>query len=398
MGFVYYVLFINDYSHFTLLYPLKLKSDFYDTFIHFQKFVENQHSARIKIFQSDGGAEFTSNYFKAHLRTSGIHHQLSCPYTPAQNGRAKRKHHHVTKTGLALLFHSHTFPRFWVDVFSTAAYIINRLPAPLLGGKSPFELPYGSSPNYENFDPFGCRVFLCLRDYMPNKFPPRSIPCIFLGYSFSYKGFRCLNPTISRLCITRHAQFDETHFPFLTISQAQPLSSLQFSNFLEPSLPPPAMLPSSPMPLSQRITQSGSTPCGICTNPMDEPLRVNDSLTGPYLPYSDPSLVSLELTIELPTPAPVAVTPMASHPLITRAKLVFSKIVILRILLSWDPMVFSLLYLHPLSSNDSNMLLRILFGSLLWMKKFKPYKLIDSTHGSLALKAYQQNLYLKYYY
>ena len=26
------------------------------------------------------------------------------------------------------------------------------------------------------------------------------------------------------------------------------------------------------------------------------------------------------------------------------------------------------------------------------------YSMLDATHGSLALKAYQQNLYLKYYY
>ena len=50
---------------------------------NFKIFVENQYSTRIKIFQSDGGAEFTNNCFKAHLRTSRIHHQLSCPYTPA---------------------------------------------------------------------------------------------------------------------------------------------------------------------------------------------------------------------------------------------------------------------------------------------------------------------------
>ena len=132
LGFVYYVLFIDDYSCFTWLYPLKLKSDFYDTFIQFQNFVENQYSTRIKIFQSDGGAEFTSNCFKAHLHTFGIHHQLSCPYALAQNGRAKRKHYHVTEISLALLFHSYTSPRFWIDAFSTAAYIINRLPTPLL--------------------------------------------------------------------------------------------------------------------------------------------------------------------------------------------------------------------------------------------------------------------------
>uniref|UniRef100_A0A2N9HB18 Integrase catalytic domain-containing protein n=1 Tax=Fagus sylvatica TaxID=28930 RepID=A0A2N9HB18_FAGSY len=80
--------------------------------------------------------EFTSNRFQAQLHTSGIHHQLSCPHTPAQNGRAERKHRHVTETGLALLFHSHIPTYFWVDAFSTAAYIINRLPTSLLRGSS----------------------------------------------------------------------------------------------------------------------------------------------------------------------------------------------------------------------------------------------------------------------
>jgi hypothetical protein len=96
---------------------------------------------------------------------------------------------------LALLFHSQLSTRFWVDAFSTAAYIINRLPTPLLEGKSPFELFYGSSPNYAYFHPFGFSVYPCLRDYMPKKFSPRSIPCIFLGESPSYKGFRCFDPS-----------------------------------------------------------------------------------------------------------------------------------------------------------------------------------------------------------
>ena len=32
---LFVVLFIDDYSRFTWLYPLKLKSEFYDVFIHF---------------------------------------------------------------------------------------------------------------------------------------------------------------------------------------------------------------------------------------------------------------------------------------------------------------------------------------------------------------------------
>jgi hypothetical protein len=63
-------------------------------------------------------------------------------------------------------------------------------------------------------------------------------------------------------------------------------------------------------------------------------------------------------------------------PCLHEPKLVFSKLATRRILLSWDPLVFSLLYLCPLSPKDSNLLLRILLGSPLWMKKFKPCKLI----------------------
>ena len=138
--------------------------------------MENQYSSRIQVYQSNGGTEFTSTCFKTHLRTAAIHHQLSCLYTPTQNGRAERKHCHVTETGLALLFHSHLSPRFWVDAFSTVAYIINRLPTPLFGGKSPFELLYGYSPHHDNFHPFGCRVYPYLHDHIPNKLSPRNIP------------------------------------------------------------------------------------------------------------------------------------------------------------------------------------------------------------------------------
>lgn len=55
-GFVYYVLFMDAHSRFTWLYPMKLKSDFFEIFLHFQRFVENQLSTKIKIFQSDGRA------------------------------------------------------------------------------------------------------------------------------------------------------------------------------------------------------------------------------------------------------------------------------------------------------------------------------------------------------
>ena len=221
----------------------------------------------------------------------------------------------MTETSLALLVHSYLSLRFWVDAFSIATYIINCFPTPFLKGMSPFELLYGSSPNYENFHPFSCRVYPCLRDCMSHKFSPRSIPCIFLGYNLFHKGFCCLDPTTSKLYITRHAQFDEHHFPSRDGSQAQPSSSLHFSNFLEPNMPHIDPLLMSPLHYSSPITPSGSNLCVICPDPVDKSLQVTDSLAGPSSSSLEPHppLVASDIA---PTPAP----PLGSHPMLTRAK------------------------------------------------------------------------------
>ena len=221
---------------------------------------------------------------------------MSCPHTSSQNGRVERKHHHVTETGLALLFHSHVPPRHWVNAFNTATYIINRLPMPVLGGLSPFEVLSGKPPNYVNFYPFGCRVYPCLRDYAPHKFSPRSLPCIFLGYSSSPKGFCCFNTTTSRTYITRHGRFDENFFPFSNTSSPASISAIGFSNFYEPySLEPPSST-SSPT-----TTQVSTTPsCHFCVDDSAvELIQVSSSATE----STSPSIAV--------SPTPVSATDLA---------------------------------------------------------------------------------------
>ncbi|RVW98311.1 Retrovirus-related Pol polyprotein from transposon RE1 [Vitis vinifera] len=248
---------------------------------------------------------------------------MSCPYTPSQNRRAERKHRHVTETGLALLFHSHVPPRYWVDAFSTATYIINRLLLPVLGGLSPFEVLFGKSPNYENFHPFGCRVYPCLRDYAPHKFSPRSLPCIFLGYSSSHKGFRCFDTTTSRTYITWHARLDEHFFPFSNTSSATSIADIGLSNFFEPCALEPSPSPSSPT--TTRVPPS--PPCHSCADDFAvEPLQVSSSATESTfssaavspVPASTTTLVSFAAPMD-PIHTTTSAAP-ASHPMITRAK------------------------------------------------------------------------------
>jgi hypothetical protein len=224
---------VDDHSRFTWFYPLKHKSDFIDTFLHFQKFVENQFSHNIKAFQCDGGSEFTSLHFKHLLSTCGIEQRFSCPYTPAQNVKAERKHHHIIETGLTLIFYAYTPLTVWVEAFSMAMYIINRLPTLVLQNASPYEVLYGNSPSYSLFRTFGCLCYPYIRDYVSHKLAPKTTPCVFIGYSSIHKGFRCLDRIAQHVFISRHVIFDEINFPFARNPPATPTSLSDLVSFFE---------------------------------------------------------------------------------------------------------------------------------------------------------------------
>lgn len=72
-------------SHGSTLYRENLNN----CFSKFQMMIENQFSTTTKIFQSDGGGEFSSSYFAKHLGSCVILHQFSCPCTPEENGVVK---------------------------------------------------------------------------------------------------------------------------------------------------------------------------------------------------------------------------------------------------------------------------------------------------------------------
>lgn len=193
-GYLYYVIFVDDHSRFTWFYPLKAKSEFYVVLANFLTIVQTQFSCKVKTFQSDGSTEFLSHRVHTILTENGSHYPISCPYTPQQNGQVERKHRHFTETGLSMIFIAKALASLWVDAFLSVTYIINHLPSKILAHKSPFELLFGTNPNYDVLRTFSCRVYPYLRDYSSHKLAPRNISCIFIGYNAQYKGYRCLDP------------------------------------------------------------------------------------------------------------------------------------------------------------------------------------------------------------
>ena len=60
----------------------------------------------------DGGGEFINSKLASHFRSTGIVHQVSCPYTPEQTGMVERRHRIIRELVMTMLFHSGT-PYFY---------------------------------------------------------------------------------------------------------------------------------------------------------------------------------------------------------------------------------------------------------------------------------------------
>ena len=133
----YYLIFVDHFSRYTWFYPMQKKSQVKEVFMAFKPLLENHFQAKIDTLYSDNGGEYIS--LKAFLQTHGISHLTTPPHTPEHNGLSERKHRHIVETGLSLLSAAYVPKVYWTYAFTTAVYLINRLPTSVLSDKSPYK-------------------------------------------------------------------------------------------------------------------------------------------------------------------------------------------------------------------------------------------------------------------
>ena len=212
-GIRYYVLFLDDFSHFLWVYPIRNKSDVFSKFLHFSNYIKKQFGAQIKAFQCDNGGEYNNKRFQTHFDSNGIVFRFSCPYTSQQNGKSERMIRTINNAIISLLFQSHLSPAYWAEALHVAAHIINILPSSSIGNKTPHSVLLGREPTYDHLKVFGSLCFPNINNSTNHKLSPRSTPCLFLGYPLLHRGYRCLDLRTNRIIISRHVLFDETTFP-----------------------------------------------------------------------------------------------------------------------------------------------------------------------------------------
>ena len=181
-GSRYFVIFIDDYSRYSWIFPMKSRSEILPIYSNFAKMVETQFSKRIKTFLSDNALEYTQYVFQALLHSYGIVHHLTCPGTSQQNGQAKRKLRHILDIVRALLLSTKVPTPFWGEAALNAVHAINRIPSTVIHNQTPYKRLFGSPPDYHHLRSFGFACFVLLQPHEHNKLEPRSRLCCFLGY------------------------------------------------------------------------------------------------------------------------------------------------------------------------------------------------------------------------
>lgn len=275
-GIKYYVLFLDQFTHYLWVYPLRHKSEVLSKFLHFSAYVENHFSTKIKNIQCDNGGEFNNTEFHKFCGSQGISFRFSCPHTSQQNGRSERMIRTINNAVRTLLFQARLAPSFWVEALHAVVHVLNIIPSKSIQNQIPHTLLFQKRPTYDHLRVFGCLCFPNINHSNLPKLSPRSTPCLFLGYPSQHRGYRCLDLKTNKIIISRHVHFDEDKFPAAISSKSdEPYHFLDttddhsplFRSILEAPFQqtPPPIIPAIPTSQATRSDPLFRAPSSIQT-------------------------------------------------------------------------------------------------------------------------------------
>ncbi|CAI5956868.1 unnamed protein product [Closterium sp. NIES-64] len=142
------------------------------------------------MLRSDRGGEFLGKQFTDFVNDKGIVYDLTCPYTPQQNGMAEREMRTVVESAV------------WVR----SCLERSTLPP----GTTPYQLLTGKKPDLSLARVWGCMAqFLVPEQQRGGKLQPKARLGLHLGVSAASKGWELLDVATNRVVTTSDVVFYE---------------------------------------------------------------------------------------------------------------------------------------------------------------------------------------------
>ena len=73
----YFLTFVDDKTHYTWVYFLKSKNEFFSKFLEWKALVERMSDYQLKILLTDNGGEYMSAEFSDYLKVNEIRHEFT---------------------------------------------------------------------------------------------------------------------------------------------------------------------------------------------------------------------------------------------------------------------------------------------------------------------------------
>ena len=209
----YFVLFTDDYSRCCQVYFMRHKSEVLHKFKEFEALATNESGLSISTLRTDNGGEYVSKEFEEFLKSKGIRHELTVPYSPAQNGVAERLNRTLMESARAMIRFARLPDSYWGEAVATAGYIRNRVPTSAFKERvSPYEKWYQRRPDLSHLRVFGCVAYAHIPDCQRDILTKKAEKFRFVGYSLNSKGYMLMNEKTTKVVISRDVVFNENDF------------------------------------------------------------------------------------------------------------------------------------------------------------------------------------------
>ncbi|MBW0500487.1 hypothetical protein O181_040202 [Austropuccinia psidii MF-1] len=188
---------IDGHSCMWFVYPLRTKSECFESFVKFQNLVENLKGRTIKTVVSDNGGEFFNSRFKRLFDVKGIQHLPTAPYTPQQNPVAERGNQSLLE-------------RVQWDL--------------------------SVSLHLADLYPFGCTAIMnSPKPRRKSKVSPTGVLCMLVGIQEGHHNYRLFDPRTNSMYISHDCIFKDKEAFWTSHSPYSP--TLVQELFLLPSMP-----------------------------------------------------------------------------------------------------------------------------------------------------------------
>ena len=190
-GKKYALVLVDDATRYTWVLYLRKKSHAAQEIKDWFALVERQVGRRVRALRSDRGGEFLDNQFRSWLKSKGVMHQLTCSYTPQQNGVVERTNQVIGEKVRCCLSESGLPKKYWQHAMAYVVWIKNRVVNSLKRNMTPIEQLTGDKPSLAMARVFGCIAQVGIPpETRTGKLDPRTRWAIFLGISEESKAWK----------------------------------------------------------------------------------------------------------------------------------------------------------------------------------------------------------------